>query len=104
MKRVLSALAIAVAALVITATTAAVPPSSGATYAGRTTGHKSTKPIPVKLKVAADGKSLGGFSKSGNAGGAPLKVSGKFSSATRASGKFDTVICFAGKPSFAATT
>jgi hypothetical protein len=124
MKHALCAAALAVTALVMTATAAAVPPSGGATYAGKTTGHKSSKPIAVKLKVASDGKSLtftiscmganyslkgvkvnaqGGFSKSGKAGGVPLKVSGKFASATKASGKFDTPICFAGKPSFTAT-
>jgi hypothetical protein len=134
MKPALCATALAVAALVMTAVAVAVPPSGGATYTGKTTGHKSPKPLLVKLKVAPDGKSLtfamtclpskgfrgvvnrqtyslrgikinaqGGFSKNGKVEGVPLKVSGKFTSATKASGKFETVICFADKPSFTAT-
>jgi hypothetical protein len=91
MKHVLIASAIAVVALVVAATAVAVAPSGGATYAGKTTGHKSSKPIPVKLKVAPDGESLtfsitcmgatcalkgiklnaqGGFSKNGKVQGA----------------------------------
>jgi hypothetical protein len=127
MKHVLCATVLAVAALFITASAAAVPPSSGATYSGKSSGHKSSKPISVKLKVAGDGKSLtftvrcrfngkrwrfslegvkvnahGGFSKSGKSQGVPLKVSGKFVSARKASGKFDTGACFAGDATFTA--
>jgi hypothetical protein len=58
MKHVLCASALAVAALVLTATAVAVPPSGGATYRGNSSGQRNSLPLPVELKVAADGKSL----------------------------------------------
>jgi hypothetical protein len=127
MKHVLCASALAVAALVLTATAVAVPPSGGATYRGNSSGQRNSLPLPVELKVAADGKSLtftvrcrfdgrrwrfslkgvkvnaqGGFSKTGKSQGLPLKVSGKFVTARKASGKFDTGACFAGDATFTA--
>jgi opacity protein-like surface antigen len=127
MKHLLCASAIALVALVTAAAAVAVPPSAGATYRGNSSGQRARLPLPVTLKVADDGKSLtftircrtlgrrftfslkgvkvnaqGGFSKSGKSQGVPLKVSGKFVSATKASGKFDTGACFAGDASFTA--
>jgi hypothetical protein len=126
-KHALCATALAVTALVITATAVAVPPSAGATYRGNSSGQRNSLPLPVELKVAADGKSLtftvrcrfdgrrwrfslkgvkvnaqGGFSKSGKSQGVPLKVSGRFVTARKASGTFDTGACFVGDASFTA--
>ena len=127
MKHALCAMALAVAALVVTATAVAVPPSAGATYRGNSSGQRNSLPLPIVLKVAGDGKSLtftvrcrfngkrwrfslegvkvnaqGGFSKSGKSQGVRLKVSGKFVSARKASGTFDTGACFAGDATFTA--
>jgi hypothetical protein len=127
MKHLLCASAIALVALAAVAAPMAVPPGAGATYRGNPSGQRNSLPLPVELKVAGDGKSLtftvrcrfngkrwrfslegvkvnaqGGFSKSGKSQGVPLKVSGKFVSATKASGKFDTGARFAGDASFTA--
>jgi hypothetical protein len=128
MKHALCASAISLVALVTAAAAVAVPPSPGATYRGKTSGQRyRSEPIPVELKVAADGKSLtfsircqdegrrwifslkgvkvnaqGGFSKTGKSQGVTLKVSGKFASATKASGKLDTGLCWSGDATFTA--
>jgi hypothetical protein len=125
MKQLVRATALALAALLVVAAVAvAVPPTGGATYAGKSKGGTSGERMPVTLKVAQNRKSLtftfscfgdkysvknvqvnaqGGFSKKGAVAGVSVKVSGKFSSATKASGSFNTNVCFAGKPTFSVT-
>jgi hypothetical protein len=110
-------------ALAIGTTALAATPTGGATYKGTIDIPGPGANPKIALKVAADGSKLtakfdcgdegkyalknvpiknGKFSKKGEIASITANISGKFTSASKAKGELDTIICFINKAPFTA--